>query len=113
VVDTRQAGGPIAAGSSRCFQVAGVDGVPASATAVVANVAAVGYPTSGWLTLYPNGQPVPQTSTLNFDTSEYAMANGSIVRLGTDGQVCVNVGTLGTAPGSSHVILDVTGYQLS
>jgi hypothetical protein len=48
---------------------------------------------------------MPQTSTVNFDPRAYAIANGAIVRLGTDGQVCVNVGHAG-----SHIILDATGY---
>jgi hypothetical protein len=59
--------------------------------------------------VYPNGQSVPATSTLNFDTSEYAIANGAIIGL-NDGQLCVNVGTIGGAPGNSQVIVDVTGY---
>jgi hypothetical protein len=112
-VDTRTGSGPIASGTSRCFPVAGLAGIPADAAAVVLNVTAVGYSTQGWLTAYPAGQPVPATSTLNFDTSEYAMANGAIMRLGAGGQVCVNVGTIDSAPGSSHVILDVVGYSSS
>jgi hypothetical protein len=110
LADTRQSGGPIASGASRCFPVAGQVGVPADAGAVVLNVTAVGYGAPGWLTAYPAGQPVPATSTLNFDTSEYAMANGAIMRIGSGGQVCVNVGTVNSAPGSSQVVLDVTGY---
>jgi photosystem II stability/assembly factor-like uncharacterized protein len=110
VVDTRANGGPIGTGGSRCFPIAGVGGVPASATGVVLNVTAAGYDTKGWLTTYPNGQPVPATSTLNFDPSEYAMANGAIVSLGAGGQLCVSVGTINSVPGSAQVILDVTGY---
>jgi hypothetical protein len=113
VADTRTSGAPIASGASQCFPVAGVAGIPSNAAAVVLNVTAVGYGTRGWLTAYPYGQPVPATSTLNFDPSEYAIANGTITRVGDGGQVCVNVGTLNSAPGSSHVILDVTGYLTS
>jgi hypothetical protein len=111
LVDTRlPGGGPIPSGTSRCFPVAGAAGVPASAGAVVLNVTAVGYGTRGWLTIYPNGQPVPGTSTLNFDPDEYAIADGTLMRIGSGGQVCVNVGTSGNAPGSSQVVLDATGY---
>jgi hypothetical protein len=49
---------------------------------------------------------------LNFDTTEYAMANGAIIAVGPGGQVCVNVGTINSAPGNSQVILDVVGYLL-
>lgn len=110
IADTRASGGAIGSGSSRCFNVGGQAGVPASANSAILNVTAVGYATPGWLTTYPAGQMVPTTSSLNFDTSEYAMANGMIVRLGDGGQVCVNVGTIGGAPGASNVILDVVGY---
>jgi thermitase len=110
IVDTRGSGGPIPGGQSRCFSVAGQGGIPLDATGVLLNVAAVGYTTRGWLSVYPAGQPVPPTSTLNFDTAEYAMANGTIVRVGTAGQVCVSVGTVDSLPGSAQVILDATGY---
>jgi len=110
IMDTRTMGGAIATGSSRCFPVGGLAGIPMSAVAVVLNVTAVGYGTKGWLTAYPNGQTVPATSTLNFDPSEYAMANGTILALDSSGQMCVNVGTINSAPGSAHVILDAVGY---
>ncbi|MBV9169248.1 MAG: PPC domain-containing protein [Chloroflexi bacterium] len=111
LIDTRTLGsGPIAAGTSRCFTVAGAAGLPSDVAAVVLNVTAVGYGTDGWVTVYPAGQSVPQTSTLNFDVHEYAMANGAIMRIGTGGQVCVNVGTAGNLPGSAQVVLDATGY---
>jgi len=112
LVDTRTDGGPIATGTLRCFVVAGKAGVPGNATGVMLNVTSVGYATNGWLTAYPNGQGMPATSTLNFDVSEYAMPNGAIMALGSGGQLCVNVGTVNSVPGSSNVILDVVGYLL-
>jgi hypothetical protein len=105
IADTRGSGGPIAAGQSRCFTVAGVGGIPQSAAGAVLNVTGVGYSQYGWLTVYPNGQAVPSTSTVNFDTREYAIANGTIARIGTGGQVCINAGRSG-----SNVILDATGF---
>jgi hypothetical protein len=108
LVDTRSSGGPIVAGSSRCVTIAGRGGIPSDASAVVLNATAADYTASGWLTLYPNGQSVPATSTLNFDTREYAIANNAIIKLGTAGQVCVNAGQSG-----SNVILDATGYVSS
>jgi hypothetical protein len=112
LADTRSSGGLIQTGSSRCFSVAGVGGIPADAGVVVLNVTADGQTTNGWLTAYPNGQPVPPTSTLNFGTVQYAMANGVIMRVGTGGQVCVNVGTVNSVPGGSQVVLDATGFVL-
>jgi hypothetical protein len=110
VADTRGTGGPVQTGQSRCFPIAGLGSIPADAAAVVLNVTAVDYATGGWLTAYPAGQPVPTTSTVNFDSSEYAMANNTIMRVGTGGQVCVAVGTISNTPGSSDIVLDVTGY---
>jgi hypothetical protein len=110
LADTRSAGGPVASGASRCFQVAGVVGIPMDAAAVVLNVTAAGQTTNGWLTAFPNGQPVPATSTVNFDRSQYAMATNAIMRVGPGGQICVNVGTINSVPGSSHIILDAQGY---
>ena len=57
--------------------IAGVGGIPQSAAGAVLNVTGVGYSQYGWLTVYPNGQAVPSTSTVNFDTREYAIANGT------------------------------------
>jgi hypothetical protein len=108
--DTRLAGGPIATGTSRCLQVAGQGGIPADAAAVLLTVTAVDYATRGWLTLYPNGSPVPPTSTLDFGGLPFAVANGALTHVGTAGQVCMNVGTINGAPGSVDVALDVTGY---
>jgi hypothetical protein len=87
--------------------------IPTNAGAVVLNITAIGYGTKGWLSVYLNSQSVPATSTVNFDTSEYALANGTVMRVGTDGKVCVNVGSVNSTPGNSHVILDVTGYLTS
>ena len=110
VVDTRTSGGAINSGTSRCWPLAGAATIPSNATALVLNLTAVGYGTGGWLSAYPGGQPVPATSTLNFDTTEYAVANGTVTALGNGGQLCVRVGTVNAAPGSSHVVIDVVGY---
>ncbi len=112
LADTRAlgGGGPISSGASRCFQVAGRSGIPAGAPGVILNVTAVGYTTEGWLTVYPSGQTVPATSTLNFDRDAYAVANGALARPGPDGKVCVGVGTVNAAPGKAQVLLDASGY---
>lgn len=113
VADTRLVGGPVPSGQTRCFAVGGQAGIPPDAAAAVLNVTAVGYGTQGWLTAYPAGQPVPPTSTLNFDPATYAAANNVVMRLGTAGSICVAVGTLNSAPGSSQVVIDATGYLTS
>jgi len=64
--------GPIVRGTDQCFTLSGVLGIPADAAGVVLNVTGTGYSSNGWLTVYPNGQALPATSTANFDTHEYA-----------------------------------------
>jgi cell wall-associated NlpC family hydrolase len=92
--------------STRCVKVAGTGGVPSTALAVAVNVAAVQPTGPGFFTVYPRGQARPGTSNLNYATNQ-TISNGSVVRVGTSGQICVY--TLK----SSHVIVDVTGYFLA
>ena len=99
----------LARGTSRCFTVAGMAGVPANATAAVLNVTAVGYTTPGWLTLYPNGQLVPATSALDFD-NQFAIANNQVLPVGASGQICVNAEMGNGVAGSSNVLIDAIGY---
>jgi hypothetical protein len=99
--------GPITTSTDRCFTLAGHGGIPANAVGVVLNVTSAGPAGNGWLTIYPAGQSLPSTSTLNFDVNENAIANGAIVRLGTGGQVCIHSGQ-----NASQVLLDGTGYLL-
>ena len=87
-----------------CFQVAGEAGIPDDASALMANLTAVGYQVDGWITMFPAGAPVPDTSNLNFDTDVNATANLVLVPIGDLGQVCA-VGQSGT-----HLLLDVVGY---
>src|SRR5215471_15545545 len=87
-----------------CFQIAGEVGIPDNASAFVANLTAVGYQENGWITMFPSGAPIPDTSNLNFDTDQYATANMVLVPIGDLGEVCA-VGQSGT-----HLLLDVVGY---
>jgi hypothetical protein len=109
LVDTRTGlggpAGPVNPGSDRCFTLDGLAGIPGSAAGVIVNITAVGYTSNGWITVYPAGNPRPPTSTLNFDSHEYAIANGAIVRPGNSGQICIDAGL-----SSTQVVIDVTGY---
>jgi hypothetical protein len=105
LVDTRTAGGAVTPGSPRCFTIGGQGGIPANASGVVLNLTATGQTSRGFLTLYPAGQAVPPTSTLNFDINEVAIANGAIARIGTNAQICVSAGSA-----AAQVIIDATGY---
>ncbi|HVV14490.1 S53 family peptidase [Amycolatopsis sp.] len=110
ILDTRSALGtsgtaPLGAGATLKLPVTGTSGVPSSGvTAVVLNVTATEPTDSGFLTLYPDGQPRPASSNLNF------VAGQTIPNL-----VTVPVGANGTVDiynrfGTVHVIADVFGY---
>jgi hypothetical protein len=110
VVDTRGAtgvnGGPILGTTRRDFQIRGFCGVPTTAKAVSINVTVTNASTFSWLTIWPAGQAPPPVSTINFDASVSALANGAIVGLSTATRDL----SVTNANGTVHVIIDVTGY---
>jgi hypothetical protein len=109
LADTRQAvgasGGPaLQQGAVRTLTVSGLRcGVPAGALAVAVNATAVGAAAGGHLTLFPAGQAVPPTSTVNFGAGQ-VRANNAVVPVGTNGEVAA------LAASAVHLVLDVTGY---
>jgi hypothetical protein len=115
IVDTRNpngvTGGPaLTAGSPRNFPIAAQCGVPSSAKAATLNVTIVGPTADGFLSIWPFNTALPTVSTINASAGEPALANGAIVPLTTDPSFNVSV-VYGTAGGgTTHVILDVTGY---
>ena len=107
-LDTRNGTGApkqrVGAGGVVKLKVAGVHGVPTSGvTAVVMNVTAVKPSTSGYVTVYPDGEPVPAVSNLNFTTGE-TIPNLVIVPV-IDGTV-----DLRNASGTVDLVADVTGW---
>jgi hypothetical protein len=106
-VDTRSSHQPrLAAGETRAFPLRGSAGVPnsASVTAVIANVAAITPTGGGYLTTFPTGSAMSDTSTVNF-TIDQNRANLSFVTLSSAGQS--SVFAFG-AP--TEVLIDVAGY---
>jgi hypothetical protein len=98
---------PFGAGETRTLQVAGVNGIPADATAVVINFT-VDRPTEwSFLTVWPSGEARPDTSNLNWNEANETRANLSTVRLGDNGALDVY-----NAFGTTDVLADVTGYYL-
>jgi len=110
IADTRNAagtnGGPALTTVARDFQIRGNCGVPVGAKAVSLNVTATNASSASWLTLWPSGTAKPFVSTINFDSSVGALANGAIVALSAN----TNDLSVANAAGGVHVILDVTGY---
>ena len=107
VLDTRQpADGaePIAAGAVRTIKVRGIAGVPAGATAVVANVTAVSPTAQGYFTAWASGLPQPLASNLNFAADD-VVPGLSIVAIGDDGSI-----NLLNSDGETHALVDIVAY---
>ena len=83
--------------------LAGIGGVPIDSSAVVFNATAVQPGAAGFLTVFPCGQSIPETSTLNFAAGGI-VPNLVVSALGVDGKVCFysNVDT--------DVVADVAAY---
>jgi hypothetical protein len=77
--------------------------IAANAQAIVGNATVVGPSGAGFITLWPNGQPRPPVSNLNYVAGQ-VVPNAFTVGLGGDGQFRI-YSTAGT-----HFITDVTGY---
>ena len=79
--------------------------MPASGvSAAIVNLTVTRPTASSYLTVYPGGQPLPSTSSLNFLAGE-TRANRAIVPVGPDGTI-----TIYNRAGTSHVVVDVNGW---
>ncbi|HXO27375.1 MAG TPA: hypothetical protein VOA80_08540 [Thermoanaerobaculia bacterium] len=112
VLDTRGAqgslGGPaLGAGEKRTLVIAGVCGIPGGAPSVSVNVTITGAAAAGFLTLAPGGQPLPQTSAIDYAAGQ-TRANNSILGLARDGSGSFVV--LNQSVGTVQLIVDVNGY---
>ena len=114
LADTRNPPGPsggpaLAANTVRSFPVAGLCGIPSSATAVAINLA-VFLPTDGGdLRVYPTGAAAPLASSINFRPG-IVRANNAIVPLGASGQISVQCDMPPGSSGSTDFFFDVYGY---
>jgi uncharacterized protein (DUF1501 family) len=108
VVDTRRGDGapprPLTAGERIRVTVAGVGGVPADVTAVVANVTAVGATSPMYFTVYPGSTYRPDTANINGGPGR-PVPNLVVMGVGDDG--CIEVFN---SHGSTHCLVDVFGY---
>ena len=80
------------------------NGVPATATAVVANVTVTGGTASSFASVWPSGQAQPNVSNLNFAAGQ-TIPNLVTVKIGTGGAI-----RIANAVDSVEVIVDVVGY---
>jgi Chaperone of endosialidase len=122
IIDTRLAGGKIAAGTTRSFKVTGDTtaqggancGIPfGSATSAMINFVAVGATAPGDLRVTPSGATMPTASILNWagGVSGLNLANGLAVALCNPAQTtCTSDITLQADASAIHVVADVQGY---
>ena len=97
--------GAIGQGQTLNVPVVGRAGVPPTGVgAVVLNVTATSPTANSWLTVFPKGAPRPLTSNLNF-TPGQTVPNTVIAQVGADGSISIY-----NALGSTHVIVDITGW---
>lgn len=98
-------------GVPQSFQITGrtIDGitVPANAVAITGNLTVVGQQSRGYVTLGPDVDADPSTSTINFPMGENR-ANGVFVPLDNTGKLEATYRA--SASKKVHLILDVTGY---
>jgi len=97
--------GVIGQGQTLNVPVVGRAGVPPTGVgAVVLNVTATSPTANSWLTVFPKGAVRPVTSNLNF-TPGQTVPNTVIAQVGADGSISIY-----NALGSTHVIVDITGW---
>lgn len=104
LLDTRTTGSPLGLGGSLNLTVAGVDGVPGTATAVALNVTVTDTTAASYLSVYPAGGARPVVSNLNWASGE-TVPNLVIVPVGTSGQV-----SFYNYAGRTDVVVDLEGY---
>ncbi|HYG65130.1 MAG TPA: hypothetical protein VEL74_21295 [Thermoanaerobaculia bacterium] len=127
IIDTRVAGGPVAANTNRDFRVTGTTGFEAQggnaggcgipigsvdplAPAVVINFIAVGPSGPGNLRAWEFGQPIPRASVINYaNVTGLNIANGVIVPVAGVSTAASDMHIRADAAGT-HVVADVTGY---
>lgn len=108
ILDTRDGTGgystPWGAQTQPVVVAGGTTTVPAGAAAVMLNVTVTNPTATSHLTLWPAGQPKPDSSNLNFSAGE-TVANAVVVKVGANNQI-----SLSNNSGATNVIADVMGY---
>ena len=106
ILDTRDPGiGPLDGGSPYQFQLLDQSNNPVvGVSALVVNVTVTNPTAASYLTLWPDGPPLPTVSDLNFTANE-TVPNLVVVMLGPDATI-----DLYNAAGRTDVILDLVGY---
>ena len=103
LLDTRS-GSSVGPGATKTLKVAGVNGIPSTAKAVVLNVTATRTTAGGYLTAYPEGSSKPVASNINWTTGA-TVPSMIIATVGTSGNI-----KLYNSDGNTHMVVDAMGY---
>lgn len=109
VLDTRGVQPLSSAGAPRAFPLAGRCGIPGLARAVAANVTVTQPTVGGHVSVFPADYPHALVSTINFRAGA-TRANNAVLPLSTDGNAQLAASAVLAAPGTVHLIVDVSGY---
>ncbi|GEL97653.1 peptidoglycan recognition protein family protein [Cellulomonas terrae] len=104
VLDSRSDGGQLTSTATRRVQVAGRQGIPADARAVMMNITSVLPGGVGNIVAYPSGGARPVVSSVNHLPGNN-VSNRQVIVLGSDGAL-----DLALQGSSAHVVLDVVGW---
>lgn len=102
VLDTRRTK-PVDGGEPQTYELPS-EIFPPDTVAVSMNVVAVGAELDGFVTVWPSGQAMPDTSIINFRGDQYAYNGAVICGVGPGLSYCAQVSQ------ECHLIVDVTGY---
>jgi hypothetical protein len=118
IVDTRLAGGPLAANMPRSFDgysasgfaaqggTAGTCDVPSGVAALALILTAVQPAAAGFVNVYPANAAAPNASMLNFAAGQFAIATGAIVLVDSLNANRFNA----LSPAQVDLVVDVVGY---
>lgn len=113
IVDSRNGIGttkaPFGSSERRRVSVAGVGGVPSTASAIYLNITVVSPTGEGFLSVWPAGGDVPNVSNLNWVSGD-TVPNMAVVGLGDDGSIDVRVDLPWDASATAEVLVDVLGW---
>ena len=98
-------GAPLAAGQTVRLRIAGRQGVPGAAKAASVNITSVEVGRDSFITAFPCGTR-PLASNLNITPDQQVTANGAMVKLSAEGDLCLY--TLNAV----HLVVDINGVWL-
>lgn len=120
IVDTREAGGKLAAGATRSFVASGTTGftaqggastgcgIPSAASAIQVAVTSVDATGNGALRIYPANTGMPNATFLHY-TKAFGVSSAGSITLARTGSYDFKVTNLGYA---THAVVDVQGYYV-